>query len=158
MKVRARLEAHLWAPTKEYSWPTHLPLWLHQQSDQRPWPRLANLIRSLQMITLDMGDGASKQRTSNQCMELATKEGSITLYHDLALALASTEHRRRPLLQWHTDAFPVLNWVKYVASLSRRSVAKQYYVPDSFRINDLKMNSQIFLHSHSGKMSDSRLV
>lgn len=29
-KWGARLEAHFWATTQEYSWPTHLALWLHQ--------------------------------------------------------------------------------------------------------------------------------
>lgn len=50
------------------------PQWLHQRVDKRPRPRPANLIMLLlHVLALETGGDISKQKRSNQFMELTTK-------------------------------------------------------------------------------------
>lgn len=65
MEVRGQTGDQPLSPHRGKRAPTlliHLPQWLPQQVDQRPWQRPANLIVLLHMIALEIGGGISKHK------------------------------------------------------------------------------------------------
>lgn len=73
--------SHYWSvglnwrsPLSHHQELVRFPQWMHQRVDERPWPRPANLIMLLShMLSLEIGGDISKQKRSNQFMELTTK-------------------------------------------------------------------------------------